>query len=103
MKRIFEFFADPFIVALLIAALFCILPMPAHATPIHERPHWYVAYVRTVVLREGNAALAGGELYGVFRSERAAQRFCDAMPTHGVRCDVLPVLPKQEWMRKGAR
>jgi len=75
----------------------------AIATPIHETPKWHVAYVRMLVIRDGQAALDGGELYGPWRTEQKAKAFCASVPTTAARCDVVPVMPPAEWLRKGAR
>jgi hypothetical protein len=103
MRRLADWIADNPIIAILTLIAFLLVSPRAHATPQHERPRWFVAYVRTLTIRNGNAALAGGELYGPFRSQRTAGRFCHEIPATAARCDVLPVLPKTEWLRKGAR
>lgn len=86
-----------------IAMTLLLVATSAIATPVHESPKWYVAYVRMLVIRDGQAALDGGELYGPWRTERKAEEFCASVPTTAARCDVVPVMPPAEWLRKGAR
>ena len=65
-----------------------------HGTPFHEKPS---AWVASVDGRDANH-----ELYGPFNSPAAAKEFCAHIPAM-YTCEVTPILPKGEWMRKGAR
>lgn len=64
------------------------------ATPFHEAPHYWTATV--------NGPDARNELYGLFKSPKAAEKFCRRIPSM-YRCTVTAIIPPAEWLRKGAR
>jgi len=82
------------------ALLFVATTAVAAVTPTTP-PKWYVARVRHVQGTEIRPAC--GELYGPFRKGEIAAEFCSHIPTPAYSCTVEPVLPRSEWMRKGAR
>lgn len=81
MKRV----TLPLVIALFAASM--------SATPFHDKPKWYVAAV---------TGPSVNELYGPFRSESGAVKFCANIPKM-YRCEAHPIQPPVEWMRKGAR
>lgn len=70
------------------------LSVSIFATPYHEKPTCWVATV--------NGPQAVHEHYGPFASASSAQGFCARIPK-AYRCEVEPVMPEVEWLRKGAR
>jgi len=67
------------------------------APPAPNAPKWYVAAIT------GKGVAVAGERYGPFRTVKTATAFCASVPAAAYRCTVEPVLPKGEWLKKGAR